>query len=383
LTYLAAAALQQLTGLRLSSTCTITCRGRGQHRGRGRRHLAGHGRDAAGGSGSDRGHLSAPSPPSPALQEGDAFGPTLQQASAAPAGKKPRSRLTQLKEDDDRSSDSSAPAATLNGSASRLSLVDAGGDPSSAAPSEAGSNRAAWQPRDGSFAQALQKGLPPPPKAQPQAAPAAPNGVSPIPQPDAGLRASASPSVTSDDGGGRQADGRASPFEQAAVAYRSAHPAGSESGSSRAPSQRSAASRPGDGIGATSPPSQQQQPPPQRSRSTALTEAALREAAAAERLRGDGGSHAPDRPASGGSCSDSERSSAVVPADDLHQNDLTWRRGGASSRLSTSALSEASLSSWAVTVRSQPFETLRRGSRSRLWKRGPLIPDTSLLTAVL
>ena len=265
-----------------------------------------------------------------------------------PAGKKPRSRLTQLKEDDDRSSNSSTPVGMQTGSASRLSLVDAGGDPSSAAPSEAGSNRAvpAWQPRESSFAKALQKGLQP--TAQPLAAPA-PNGTPSLPPPDPRTRTSAPPSITSDDS--RHADGRASPFEQAAVAYRRAHPDGSESGSSRAPSQYSAISRLEDVPPApVAPP---QMPEPQRSRSTALTEAALREAAAAERLRGDGGSHAPDRPASGGSCSDSERSSAAVLADSLHQNDLTWRRG-ASSRLSTSALSEASLSSWAVTVRSKP-----------------------------
>ncbi len=299
-----------------------------------------HGHGTGTGSGSDWAQAEQPAASSPALQEGDAFGPTLQQASAVGAGKKARSRLTELKEDDDRSSDASIPAATLNGSASRQSLAEVGGEHSSAAPSEAGSSRAAtWQRRDGSFAKVVQKGL-----SGHADIPAAStcNGAAPMVPLESEARTSAPPSVVSDGGG--VPDGRRSPFEEAAVAYRSAHPDGSDTES--APSHRSAASPARDISNATAAPSQ---PLPQRSRSTALTEAALKEAAAAERLRGDGGSHAPDRPASGGSCSDSERSSVAAPADSLHQADLTWRRG-ASSRLSTSALSEASLSSWAVNV---------------------------------
>ena len=311
---------------------------------------AGAGAGAGEGAGPDFGfsqpQAEQPAASSPALQEGDAFGPTLQQASAAGAGKRARSRLTELKEEDDRSSDASAPAATLNGSVSRQSLADAGGEHSSAAPSEAGSARApAWQHRDGSFAKVVQKGL------QPRVdvlEPSTCNGAAPHAKPESEARTSAPPSIASDGDG--VSEGRRSPFEQVAVAYRRAHPDGSESGSSRAPSHRSAASPPRaiSSAAAASP-----ELPPQRTRSTTLTEAALKEAAAAERLRGDGGSHAPDRPASGGSCSDSERSSIVLPADSLHQADLTWHRG-ASSRLSTSALSEASLSSWAVNVCSPP-----------------------------
>jgi hypothetical protein len=87
-----------------------------------------HGHGTGTGSGSDWAQAEQPAASSPALQEGDAFGPTLQQASAVGAGKKARSRLTELKEDDDRSSDASIPAATLNGSASRQSLAEVGGE---------------------------------------------------------------------------------------------------------------------------------------------------------------------------------------------------------------------------------------------------------------